>query len=234
MGKGKLQKFADFSSYDNVFEPSYSELLNTDFKYKNKWKSDFFKNDNPIILELGCGKGEYTVNLAQKNPDKNFMGVDIKGARMWKGASFVIENKIKNVAFLRTLIEFTPSCFGTNEIDEIWITFPDPQLKQIRAKKRLTSSTFLKKYKQFLKPDGSINLKTDSRELYDYTMALIKENNLPIFANTHDLYASALVDDVLAIKTFYEKMFLEVNKKITYIKFGLGDVENIIEPPIEE
>ncbi|HBF88126.1 MAG TPA: tRNA (guanosine(46)-N7)-methyltransferase TrmB [Bacteroidales bacterium] len=233
MGKGKLQRFAELSSYDKVFQPSFDELLNADFTYKGDWKNKVFKNNNPIVLELGCGKGEYAINLAQTFPEKNFLGVDIKGARMWKGAKYVSENKINNVSFLRTFIEFTPSCFEKHEIDEIWITFPDPQLKQRRAKKRLTSSVFLSKYKEFLVTNGTIHLKTDSRELYDYTMALIKHNNLPLFEHTHDLYSSTLVNEILSIRTFYETMFLNENKKITYIKFGLGKVENIEEPPEE-
>ncbi len=238
MGKKKLQQFKEFHSFDFVFEPEFEEFFRTDYHLKGKWNEAVFHNSNPIILELGCGKGEYATNLALQNPDKNFIGIDLKGNRMWKGAKFAFEKKLTNIAFLRTQIEFVDSFFGKNEIQEIWITFPDPQLKKRRNKKRLTSALFLNKYLHFLKPDGLINLKTDNTVLYDYTLNLIKHNNLEIKATTSDLYNEALTDkgmlfDALLIQTYYEQQYLKKGKKIKFIQFKLNK-KNIEEPEPRE
>ena len=168
LAKNKLRKFQQISNYSHVFEPTI-EVLNSDYRYKGKWKSEVFKNNNPIILELGCGKGEYSVALADKYPQKNFIGVDIKGARIWKGATDSLSKKLTNIAFLRVRIEWIEHCFDSNEIDEIWITFPDPQLKFRRSNKRLTHPNFLKKYNKILNKTGVIHLKTDNNFLHAYT-----------------------------------------------------------------
>lgn len=230
MGKGKIKRFQEFSSYDNVFEPTIEETFNKDYALKGKWNIDFFKNNKPLIIELGCGKGEYTIGLAQKYPDKNFIGVDIKGARMWKGAKQSQELKMNNVAFVRTRIEFIDSIFSENEVDEIWITFPDPQLKKRRAKKRLTSSIFLNNYKKFITSDGIIHLKTDNDLLYLYTLDIIHKNNLTILESTNNLYQNSSTNEILSIKTFYENQYLEKGKNINYIKFKLNNINEIVEP----
>ena len=234
MGKKKLQQFKEFHSFDFVFEPEINEFFRTDYHLKGKWNESVFHNSNPIILELGCGKGEYATNLALQNPHKNFIGIDLKGNRMWKGAKFTFKKNLTNIAFLRTQIEFVDSFFAKNEIQEIWITFPDPQLKKRRNKKRLTSALFLNKYINFLKPCSFINLKTDNTVLYDYTLNLIKHNKLKIEISTNDLYNEVLTDkgklsDALSIQTFYEQQYLEKRKKIKFIKFKLNK-KNIEEP----
>lgn len=234
MGKNKLKRFAENKELQNVFEPAFDECFNDNYKLKGKWNEIVFKNDNPIVLELGCGKGEYTVGQAINAPGKNFIGIDIKGARLWRGAKTASEKGIHNVAFLRTRIEFIESFFAKDEIAEIWITFPDPQLKKRRIKKRLTGSFFLNSYKKFLQTDGTVNLKSDSAELYEYTNELLAFNNIKAEIATNDLYASEYVNDVLSIKTFYEKKFLEVDKKITYTQFFLKKVEEFKEMPIPE
>jgi len=225
--KNKLQRFAEMKEFKNVFEPSFNEVKGNDFYLKNRWKEVYFKNTNPVILELGCGKGEYTLGMSEKYPHKNFTGVDIKGARMWKGAKAALENNLCNVAFLRTRIEFIDRFFGKDEVDEIWLTFSDPQPRKRRAKKRLTSPVFLDKYRSFLKSEGIIHLKTDNRSLHDYTLEVIKEENHKLLYATDDLYGK-LVDtfdeqtkEILSIKTFYEKMFLAEGKPITYLKFRM-------------
>ena len=230
MGKDKLQRFAENKTFENLFQPSYDEVLNKDYKLKGKWNKIYFKNTNPVILELGCGKGEYTIALSQKYKNKNFIGIDIKGARLWRGAKTAIENNFKNVAFLRTRIEFITSFFAINEVSEIWITFPDPQMRKRRAKKRLTSSRFLGHYQEFLTDNGIINLKTDNDLLYNYTKALLEKNNLKIIKSTNDLYSEDFVDDILSVKTFYEKQFLSTDKNINYIKFELPKNIKIQEP----
>jgi len=222
-GKDKLRKFAENLTFDNVIQPKFDEVFRVDYKLKNAWNSLFWKNSNPIVLELGCGKGEYSVEMAQMFPDKNFIGIDIKGARFWRGAKTALENSISNVAFIRTLVEFLGSFFGKNEISEIWITFPDPQLKSSRAKKRLTSPRFLNLYRQVLVPEGIIHLKTDSQELHEYTKELLLFNNQTILECTNDLYNSNTTDEVLSIKTHYEKSYLKQGKAITYIKFQVKD-----------
>ncbi len=209
--------------FSNVLQPAFYEVFNKDYKLKGKWK-DLFGNDNPIILELGCGKGEYTVELARKFKQKNFIGIDIKGARIWKGAKRALDEKINNAVFLRTRIEFVSSFFDRNEVDEIWITFPDPQPKN--KKKRLTSSRFLNLYGNFLKPGGPIHLKTDNALLYEYTFKILKYNGLEIEYYTDNLYDSVTDDEALSVRTFYEKKFLGQGMKIYYLKFRLdGNIQ---------
>ncbi len=231
MGKDKLSRFAEIKSFRHVIEPQTKEVLNTSYKLKGKWNSDFFRTQQAIILELGCGKGEYSVNLGKQYPNSNFLGVDIKGARLWRGAKDVFEQGINNVGFLRTRIEWIDSFFDKDEISEIWITFPDPQLKKRRTKKRLSSPLFLNRYRKFLHPDGFVHLKTDSKELYDYTLEMLEYNNAEIIEKTDDLYASDLKNPVLSIKTFYEEKFLAENKKITYLKFKLLNDKDFVNLP---
>ena len=233
--KKKLLKFAQNKTFPHFFEPIFQFADPQDFELKSKWNSEFFKNNNKLVLELGCGKGEYTVELAQKYPQHNYIGVDIKGARMWKGASSSLAIKLENVAFVRTRVEFTPFCFGTDEVEEIWITFPDPQLgPRKRIRKRLTSSQFLNKYRGFLIDNGIVNLKTDDDTLYRYTKSLIALNKLELLTDTDNLYDSDCFTDVLAIKTHYEKMWNRENKTIKYLRFKLPHNILIMEPPNEE
>jgi tRNA (guanine-N7-)-methyltransferase len=222
MGKDKLRKFAENLTFDNLVQPEFDDIFRRDHPLKGRWGADFFGNDHPIVLELGCGKGEYTVGLATANPDRNFIGIDIKGARMWRGAKTATQMGMHNVGFLRTRIEFINSFFAPGEVSEIWITFPDPQLKKGREKKRLTSPVFLAYYAQFLASDGKINLKTDSRELHEYTLKVIAENALPCEAACADIYGENLSDPTLSIKTTYERRFLAEGKPITYVRFGLA------------
>jgi tRNA (guanine-N7-)-methyltransferase len=231
VGKNKLSKFAEMETFKNVVQPPFSEVFKKDYTLKGNWSEKFFGNDNAIILELGCGKGEYTVGLAKQNPNTNFLGIDIKGSRMWRGAKTAIEENIKNVGFLRTRIDFVNSFFGNNEVSEIWITFPDPQLKKYY--KRLTSTRFLTYYQGFISEDGFINLKTDSAELYTYTRNLVKLNNLELIIDTDDLYSSDKADNTLSIKTFYEQQFLDQGKPIHYLRFKL-DKSIKLEEPEEE
>lgn len=214
MGKDKLRRFAEIETFDNVVQ------LEAGQPYKGKWAIDFFKNENPVVLELACGKGEYTVNLAQMFPHKNFIGIDYKGNRIWRGAKTAIEEGVPNVGFLRIQIENLSDYFAPGEVDEIWITFPDPQPQLSREKKRLTSSRFLEKYKELLKPGGFVNLKTDNDGLHAYTVEKIQEFGLNIAARTEDLYHSPYADEVLSIKTYYEKKYLASNKNINYVKFS--------------
>lgn len=231
MGKNKLKKFAEMDTFKNVFQYPFAVIERDGFPLKGRWNRDFFKNDNPIVLELGCGKGEYAVGLARRFPDKNYIGVDIKGARMWTGAKAAVNDGISNVAFLRTNIELIDRFFATGEVSEIWITFPDPQMKKVR--KRLTSSRFLELYRLILVENGIVHLKTDSPFLYTYTDALVKLNNLPTEVNTSDLYNSDVVDDILEIKTFYEQQWLDRGLSIKYIKFHLDHETELVEPDIE-
>lgn len=221
MGKGKIRKFEEMKTFNNVFQPSFEEVFGKDYLLKNKWAGEYFKNDHPIILELGCGKGEYTLGLAGIFPEKNFIGIDIKGARIWTGARQAHREKILNVAFIRTRIEFINSFFGENEVDEIWLTFPDPQLKKRRNKKRLTAAFFLNSYRDFLKDPGLIHLKTDNAVLYQYTLDLVKVNALPLVFATDDLYGSSQSEMVYGIRTNYEQQFIEEGLNIHYLKFEL-------------
>lgn len=216
--------------FENVIQVPYKKLQQENFYLKEKWATQFFENENPIILELGCGKGEYTVELAEINPDKNFIGVDIKGARMYIGAKQALDKNLKNVAFLRTNIEIINQFFGDDEVAEIWLTFPDPQMKKTR--KRLTSASFLNLYKQFLKTDGIVHLKTDSNFQFTYTSALVHLNEFEILEETDNLYESEILNETLQIKTFYEKQWLSRGITIKYIAFKLSD-NNFTEPDIE-
>ncbi|MDB5005574.1 MAG: trmB [Mucilaginibacter sp.] len=214
MGKDKIRRFAEIEDFSNVLQ------LDEGKPYKGDWSKDFFKNDNPIVLELACGKGEYTVNLAVLFPDKNFIGVDYKGNRIWRGAKTALEEGVNNVAFLRIQIENLEDYFAAGEVDEIWITFPDPQPQLSREKKRLTSPRFLNKYIELLKPGGCVNLKTDNDGLYAYTAEKIQDLQLKEHVNTADLYHSEYADEVLSIKTYYEQKYLKVDKNINYLKFS--------------
>jgi len=219
--KNKLKRFKDNESFPNVIQPTREEVVNN-FFHKGKWHS-FFKNNNPIVLELGCGKGEYTLALAKKNPNKNFIGIDIKGARFWRGAKTALEEGLNNVAFIRTQIELIESIFDENEIDEIWITFPDPQIKYKRTKHRLTNQPFLKRYHKILKPEGFVNLKTDSEFMHGYTLGLLHGEGHEVIHASHDVYKlKSSPEEVTQTQTFYEKQYLEQNKAITYIKFRLN------------
>ena len=231
MGKGKLAKFADMRTYPHVFEPAGSFREDVPFEMRGCWNSSFFHNDGPIVLELGCGHGEYTVGLAGLFPDKNFIGVDIKGARMWTGAKQSLEAGMTNVAFLRTVIELIGRFFAPGEVSEIWITFPDPQMK--KATKRLTSTYFMERYRKILKPGGKIHLKTDSNFLFTYTCAMVDHNRLPVEFRTDDLYSSGDADHILSIKTHYEQQWLERGKSIKYIVFNLPQEGLLTEPDIE-
>ena len=231
MGKGKLAKFADMAAYPHVFEYPYSVVDNVPFQMKGHWKQDFFKNDNPIVLELGCGRGEYTVGLGRMYPDKNFIGVDIKGARMWTGATDALNEGMKNVAFLRTNIEIIDRFFAEDEISEIWLTFSDPQMK--KATKRLTSTYFMERYRKFLVSDGLIHLKTDSNFMFTYTKYMVEENKFPVEFCTDDLYHSGLADDILSIRTYYEQQWLDRGLNIKYMKFHLPQKGELHEPDVE-
>ena len=216
--KNKLKRFRENESFSNVIQPSREEVM-SDFPLKGKWHS-IFKNNNPIVLELGCGKGEYSVALAKKYPNKNFIGIDLKGARFWRGAKTALEENLTNVAFLRTQIELIDFCFSENEISEIWITFPDPQIKYKRTKHRLITLPFLKKYQHILNNEGLVHLKTDSEFLHGYLLGLLHEGKHTIFFAHHDIYNSTSPpEEATAIQTFYEKQYLEINKRITYVKF---------------
>lgn len=220
--KNKLKRFEENETFVNVFQPTREEVVSESFPLKGKWNSDFFKNDNPIVLELGCGKGEYSVGLAQLNPDKNFIGIDVKGARFWRGAKTAVDTGMNNVAFIRTQIELINHIFAENEVSEIWITFPDPQIKYKRTKHRMTNSEFLQNYKKVLKQDGLMHLKTDSEFMHGYTLGLLHgEGHEVIYAN-HNIYKNeGSPAEVTGIQTFYENQYLEVNKAITYIQFKI-------------
>jgi len=216
VGKDKLRRFAEIDTFSNVLQ------MDAGKPFKGNWAANQFKNNNPVVLELACGKGEYTVNLAQLFPHKNFIGVDYKGNRIWRGAKTALEENVNNVAFLRIQIENLIDYFVPGEVDEIWITFPDPQPQLSREKKRLTSSRFLDMYRIILKPGAYINLKTDNDALHAYTAEKIAELNLGLHAKTEDLYHSPYADEVLSIKTYYEKKYLAHNKNINYLKFSFG------------
>ena len=243
MGHGKLRKFAENETFRCLLQPDASMILDksTDDKQlrlnehpvKGRWGEKIFGNDHPIVLELGCGKGDYTIALARLHPDINYIGVDIKGARLWRGAKEATEYEMPNVAFLRTRIEFIEAFFGPGEVSEIWLTFSDPQLHG-SENSRLTSPLFLERYRKFLAPGGIVRLKTDSRFLYEYTLALCRVNELPVLAYGTDIYreGGVDVDEVLQVQTFYETMFLEMGLPITYLAFGI-DHEGPYEYPGE-
>lgn len=216
----KLEKFAQLDTYKNVFSFFFTQLADG-FALKGKWREGYFKNTHPIVLELGCGKGEYTIGLAEKHPEKNFIGMDLKGNRLWTGATQALEKKMAHVAFLRCRIDFVDHCFGEQEVDEIWITFPDPQPQKTRARKRLTHPMFLDRYKKFLKPKGIIHLKTDSTSLYDYTLDVIREKHHELIWNTDHLYANCPPDreELIRIKTYYENLFTNKGENIKYLSF---------------
>ena len=218
--KNKLKRFKENETFKNVIQPTREEVV-TNFSHKGNWHS-FFGNNNPIVVELGCGKGEYTIALARKNPNKNYIGIDIKGARFWRGAKTAIEENLPNVAFVRTQIELVDFIFGENEVSEIWITFPDPQIKYQRTKHRMTNTTFLKKYYHILKEDGIMNLKTDSEFMHGYTLGLLHGEGHEVLYANHTVYKNAgAPEEVTETQTFYENQYLEVDKPITYIKFKL-------------
>jgi tRNA (guanine-N7-)-methyltransferase len=229
VGKNKLKKFNEIRTFEHVVQAPFSAIKNEDFHLKGFWKQQFFGNANPLIVELGCGKGEYAVELAEKNPDKNYLGVDIKGARLWQGAKIAKEKELSNIGFLRTNIEIITQFFAPGEVDEIWLTFPDPQMN--KYSRRLTSSVFLNKYRQFLSKEGIIHLKTDSNFQYRYTSALVHFNRLPVVAETGDVYHSDILDDTLQIKTYYEQQWLERGMSIKYIAFRLNEGE-LKEPEV--
>lgn len=220
--KNKLKRFGENETFGNVFQPTREEVVSNSFALKGKWNQDFFKNSNPIVLELGCGKGEYSVGLATRFPNKNFIGIDIKGARFWRGAKTAVEEKMHNVAFVRTQIELINHIFSENEVDEIWITFPDPQIKYKRTKHRMTNSEFLQLYKKILKPEGIMNLKTDSEFMHGYTLGVLHGEGHEVLYANHNIYKNeGAPSEVTQIQTFYEKQYLEINKAITYIRFKI-------------
>lgn len=256
MGKDKLRKFRENESFTCLVQPSSDELIDRDGEgfalkshpLKGRWAADFFHNDNPVVVELGCGKGEYTVDLALRNPDINYIGVDIKGARLWKGAGFAERHSVRNIAFLRTRIEFIEALFAPGEISEVWITFADPQIG--REKKRLTSPLFLDRYRNFLKSGGIVHLKTDSRYLHEYSRAIAEQNDLKILACATDIYGAdrqRLLDSQFAsvsgpdavkalfeVQTFYEKQYLAKGIDITYLAFTIDHEGTYASPDWDE
>ena len=248
MGKGKLAKFADMETYENVFQYPFSVIDNVPFEMRGHWREQYFHNDHPIVLELGCGKGEYTVELAKLYPDVNFIGVDIKGARMWTGATQALKEGLKNVAFLRTNIEIIERFFAEDEVQEIWLTFSDPQMKNPR--KRLTSTYFMERYRKFLVDGGIIHLKTDSNFLFTYTTYMVEHNALPVLFRTEDLYgdhqcsarpkdacyqrdARMVNAELLSIQTYYESMWIARGLNIKYMKWQLPKNVALEEPDVE-
>jgi len=219
MGKDKIRRFAENETFRCLYQPEFEEVFRKDYKLKGKWHQEVFKNDNPIVLELGCGRGEYTVEMARRNPGANFIGIDIKGARLWRGAKSAVEENMANVAFVRCRIEFIESLFDQNEISSIWITFADPQIN--RENKRLTGTVFLERYRKFLIHDGIINLKTDSQFLHEYTLELAKANNYDVIEANNDIYGSGRAEGVLTIRTHYEEYFLAQGFPITYMAFRI-------------
>ncbi|MEN8667318.1 MAG: tRNA (guanosine(46)-N7)-methyltransferase TrmB [Flavobacteriaceae bacterium] len=217
--KNKLKRFKENETFANVFQPSRAEVLQNGLQKKGQWHT-FFGNDNPIVLELGCGKGEYTIGLAKRYPNKNFIGIDIKGARFWRGAKTAIEDQLSNVAFVRTQIELVDHLFDAGEVSEIWITFPDPQIKYKRTKHRMTNPIFLERYERILSSKGCVHLKTDSEYMHGYTLGLLQGLGMPIDYANHDIYKNeGAAPEVLEIQTFYENQYLAQNKPITYLRF---------------
>lgn len=220
--KNKLKRFADNASFKNVIQPSREEVLSGGFALRGRW-GEVFGNDNPVVLELGCGKGEYTLALSEQNPGKNYIGVDIKGARIWSGARKALQEERPNVCFLRSQIELIDLLFAPGEVSEIWITFPDPQIKYKRTKHRLTNLNFLEKYKAILGPDGTVHLKTDSEFMHGYTLGILHASGIEVTYSNHDIYHNGgAPGEVLSTQTFYEKQFLEQGKPITYLSFRLN------------
>ncbi len=248
MGKDKLRKFRENETFKCLVQPETSEVLNCDHPLKGRWGADFFGNDKPIVLELGCGKGDYTVDLAERNPSCNYIGVDIKGARLWKGAKYATEHNLTNVGFLRTRIEFIESLFAPGEVSEIWITFADPQIG--REKKRLTAPLFMNRYRNFLKPGGIVHLKTDSRYLFEYSYAMAEQNGLEILASGTDIYGGdrarlyesqlssvsgrSAVDALFEVQTFYESQYLAQGIQITYLAFVADHEGPFVSPEWDE
>ena len=221
--KNKLKRFRENETFHNVIQPTREALVDANFSLKGKWCSSFFKNNNPLVLELGCGKGEYTVGLAKRNPNKNFIGIDIKGARFWRGAKTAIEDQMPNVAFIRTQIELIEFIFAENEVDEIWITFPDPQIKYKRTKHRLTNAEFLQRYKNVLNNTGVVHLKTDSEFMHGYTLGLLHGLGHEVEYANHDVYRQeGSPEEVTEIQTYYEETYLAKDKAITYIRFKIN------------
>ena len=231
MGKNKLRKFADMATMPCVYQYPWSEIETTGCPMRGHWNERCFGNDHPLVLELGCGRGEYAVGMGERFAGKNFIGVDIKGARMWTGARHVTDTGMTNVAFLRTSIEIIDRMFAPDEVAEIWITFPDPQMKKVN--KRLTSTRFLQNYRRILRDGGLVHLKTDSPFLYTYTRELVRLNRLPVEVDTDDLYGSGTDDEILEIKTYYEQQWLERGKTIKYLRFRLPHEGELTEPDIE-
>jgi len=227
VGKNKLARWEEMATFPNVIQPAEEIRFGKDHPLKGNWKTDIFRNGNPVNLELACGKGEYTIALAERYPDRNYIGVDIKGARMWRGAKTARERDLQNVVFLRTRIEFIRSFFGEDEVDEIWITFPDPHPGRRNSNKRLTSPWFLNLYRYFLKNNGIIHLKTDNDELFRYTCSIVKGNDLGIISATDNLYADNLAAEILSVRTYYENIFLNEGSTISYISFTLNKNKNI-------
>jgi tRNA (guanine-N7-)-methyltransferase len=224
--KNKRKRFNENANFNNVIQPTREEVVEGRFPFRGKWRQ-FFNNDNPIIIELGCGKGEYTVGLAQRNPNVNYIGIDIKGARFWRGAKTAVESGMPNVAFVRTQIELITFIFDENEVDEIWITFPDPQIKYKRTKHRMTNVEFLNRYKKILKNEGFVNLKTDSEFMHGYTLGLLHGLGYEIVYANHNIYHNlGAPSEVTEIKTFYEQQYLQINKAITYIRFKINSFSN--------
>ena len=221
--KNKLKRFRENETFHNVIQPTREALVDANFSLKGKWCSSFFKNNNPLVLELGCGKGEYTVGLAKRYPNRNFIGIDIKGARFWRGAKTAIEDQMPNVAFIRTQIELIEFIFAENEVDEIWITFPDPQIKYKRTKHRLTNAEFLQRYKNVLNNTGVVHLKTDSEFMHGYTLGLLHGLGHEVEYANHDVYRQeGSPDEVTEIQTYYEETYLAKDKAITYIRFKIN------------
>jgi tRNA (guanine-N7-)-methyltransferase len=220
--KNKLKRFGENETFGNVFQPSREDIVTGDFGMKGNWNAKFFKNSNPIVLELGCGKGEYSVGLAAKFPNKNFVGIDLKGARFWRGAKTAVETGLTNVGFIRIQIELIDKVFAENEVDEIWITFPDPQIKYKRTKHRMTNSEFLQLYKKILKPNGIMNLKTDSEFMHGYTLGVLHGEGHEVLYANHNVYVNeGSPEEVTSIQTFYENQYLAINKAITFIRFRI-------------
>jgi tRNA (guanine-N7-)-methyltransferase len=233
LGKKKLERFRELETLEKVFQPPFEEIFRKDYVLKGKWCNEVFGNGCPLVLELGCGKGEYTLGLARNYPDRNFMGIDIKGARIWRGARTARQEGLSNVAFLRTRIDFIPSFFAPSEVEELWITFPDPQEKRRRRKKRLTGAIYLNMYRQLLRDGGMVHLKTDNGSLYQDTLELVRHNRLPIVRFSDDLYREGWDDETASIQTFYESNFLKEGARIHYLCFRLSAHQEIRDLPHE-